>query len=150
MTFTTAKLTNERVLVKGTDRFGTEGTTVLDGSEWAEVQRRYSFTEATQNFDATVEEFFAPLFEATDKLDASLKRPGPDPITYVVFDEGVEGTPSRHRDVVRLNQDSVVLRLIEQGNFDRLVWVLDSLEVMTVEELPEVADLEGGPADDGE
>ena len=134
--FTTVQLTGERVLVKGEDRFGTTGETVLDGSTWAEVKRHQAFHSAQDSFEAAVEEFFAPLQEAGDKLNAALSTPKVDPDTYVVLVEGEEGTPGRQQEVIKLDQDSVVLRLIERGDFDRLVWVMDRLEVMTVEEVP--------------
>lgn len=155
--FTTIPLSNERVLVKGTDRFGTSGETVLDGSAWAEVKRHRAYHEATDGFDAAVEEFFAPLMEAADKLEQAISLPKPDPDTYVVLSEGVEGTPGKEAEVIKLGPDSVVLRLIERGDTDRLVWVMDRLEVMAVvpAAAPSVshedyvpADLEGGPADD--
>lgn len=136
MTFTTANLTGERVLVKGTDVFGTEGSTVLDGSEWAQVKRHSAFHSAQETFDSAVESFFEPLLEAANKLEDALALPAPDPITYVVLNEGVEGTDGQEREVIKLGPDSVVLRLIEAGDTDRLVWVMDRLEVMTVEEPP--------------
>lgn len=138
--FTTANLTGERVLVKGTDRFGTEGTTVLDGSVWAQVKRHQAFHSAEETFDSAVEDFFAPLLEAAGQLEDALAVPAPDPITYVVLNEGVEGTDGREREVIKLDPDSVVLRLIEAGDTDRLVWVMDRLEVMTVEEPPAQVD----------
>lgn len=138
--FTTATLTNDRVMVKGTDRFGTEGTTVLDGSEWAQVKRHQAFHTAESAFDQSVEEFFAPLMAAADQLEQALSVPKPDPITYVVLDEGEEGTDGRERSVIKLSPDSVVLRIIESGETDRLVWVMDSLEVMTVEDVPAEAE----------
>lgn len=152
--FTTVALTGDRVLVKGTDRFGTTGETVLDGSTWAEVKRHTAFKDAESTFNEAVEDFFAPLMEAADQLQSTLSVRKPDPDTYVVLEEGEAATPGRQREVIHLDADSVVLRLIEAGQTDRLVWVMDRLEVMQVQELPaedtfvDPTDYDGGPADD--
>lgn len=132
--FTTVALTGDRVLVKGTDRFGTAGQTVLEGFAWSQVKRHKAFKSAEATFDSAVEDFFAPLMAAADQLEESLAVKQPDPDTYVVLDEGVEASPGKDREVIHLDPDSVVLRLIEAGQTDRLVWVMDRLEVMVVEE----------------
>lgn len=141
--FTTANLTNERVLVKGTDQFGTEGQTVLDASEWNEVKAHQSQAHAVEGFDAAVEEFFAPLMKAIDEV-ASTQQKKIDPITYVVIHEGTEAQQGRDEVAVKLGTDSIVLRLIELGDYDRLVWVDSQLEVL------EVMDFDGTdvPAED--
>lgn len=74
--------------------------------------------------------------EAADKLESALSTPKPDPDTYVVLSEGTEGQSAKAPEVVHLDADSVVLRLIERGDTDRLVWVMGRLEVMQVKELP--------------
>lgn len=129
--FTLQNLTNDRVLVKGTDASGTTGTTVLFATEWRSIKAHKDYQSATADFEAKVEEFFAPLTEAAEKLNAA-HAPKVDPITYVVLEEGVEATAGAERTVLKLGRDSVVLRLIEAGDFDRLVWVDDSLEVLEV------------------
>lgn len=135
--FTTVALTGDRVLVKGTDVFGNEGQTVLDGAAWAEVKRHRAFHEAEGSFDTAVEEFFAPLMEASEKLQQAIATPALDPDSYVVLVEGEEATEGRSQEVIKLDTDSIVLRLIERGDTDRLVWVMDQLEVMQVEDTPD-------------
>ena len=139
--FTTTQLIGDRVLVRGTDRFGTEGETVLEGFAWAQVKRHSAFKDAEATFNDAVEEFFAPLMQAADALEDSLSVRKPNPDTYVVLNEGVEATPGVEREVIHLDPDSVVLRLIEAGQGDRLVWVMDRLEVIDVEEPPAGAEL---------
>lgn len=129
--FTTTNLTNERVLVRGTDQFGTEGQTIVSASQWNDVQARSSHLEAHENFDAAVEQFFAPLMEAADLLNTSA-QPKVDPISYVVLQEGTEAEQGRDEIAVKLNVDSIVLRLLELGDYERLVWVNDQLEVLEV------------------
>ena len=129
--FTTTNLTGERVLVRGTDQFGTEGQTIVDAEQWNDVKARSSHMEAHENFEAAVEEFFAPIMEAADLLNSSA-QPKVDPISYVVLQEGTEAEQGRDEIAVKLTVDSIVLRLLEQGDYDRLVWVNDQLEVLEV------------------
>ena len=132
MTFTKLNLSGERVLIKGTDSQGTHGETVVDASEWNEVQRRTGHSQAHEDFDRAVEEFFRPITEAAEKLDLAFNQVERDPISYVVLDEGSEGEARRDEVVIKLSKDSVILRLIEEGQSDRLVWVHDELEVLEV------------------
>ncbi len=128
MTFATTRLVGSRVMVKGTDVFGTEGQTVVDSTQWDEVNATTEYDQATEAFEAAVLEFFAPITEAAEELNSKMKRPD-DPASYVVLKEAVEGVAAEPAQLVRLTKDSVILRLIEQGDTDRLVWVGDELEV---------------------
>lgn len=132
MSFTMLNLSGERVLIKGTDNQGTEGQTVVSSSEWNEVKRHTQHSEAHEDFDRVVEEFFKPLTEAAEKLDLAFNQKSRDPISYVVLDEGSEGEARREEVVIKLSHDSVVLRILESGDTDRLVWVGDTLEVLEV------------------
>lgn len=128
MTFTTINLTGDRVLVRGTDISGAAGEEVLDASQWNELNARDDVSRAQQAFDDAVHEFFAPLTEAAEKAHKALEQPE-DSTAYVVVDEGSEGQQRRPKQVVKLTRDSIVLRLIEEGTTDRLIWVNDQLEV---------------------
>lgn len=132
MTFTTLSLTGDRVLVKGTDDQGNYGETVLDGSEWAEVQHKRDHAVAGDEFDAAVEAFFAPLTSAAEKLNAGFVRPETDETSFIVVDEGEEAVAGRQPLVFKLSKDSIVLRLLEEGGDNRLVWVGESIEVLAV------------------
>jgi hypothetical protein len=140
MGFTTLNLSGERVLVRGTDSQGTNGETVLDASEWNAVKARTQLASAHEDFDRVVEEFFAPITEALDKLHLEHDRTEQDEMSFIVLDEGEEATAGRRRSVITLSKDSIVLRLIEGGHSDRLVWVHDELEVLEV--LPGTAGVE--------
>lgn len=132
MTFTTTQLTGDRVLVQGTDIAGYAGKTVIDGAQWAELNARTNLNKAQEAFDSAVEDFFKPLQDAADKIEKSLAKPI-DSSSYVVLDEGTEGVHATPRQVVHLTHDSIVLRLIEDGQSDRLLWVNDELEVIAVD-----------------
>lgn len=128
MTFNTINLTGNRVLVRGTDITGATGEATLDASQWVELNGRSDLDKAQQAFDEAVQEFFRPLTEAAEKAKRSIEVPE-DSLAYVVLDEGSEGEARRPKQVVRLTRDSMVLRLIEEGNTDRLIWVNGELEV---------------------
>lgn len=129
MSFTTIKLANERVLVRGSDVFGTTGETVLDSTQWSEVNSRKEFSQATDEFDKAVQEFFKPLTEAAEKASKKLEKPT-DSMSYVVLQEGTEGVQAQPAQLIKLTRDSVILRILESGDTDRLCWVMDNLEVL--------------------
>lgn len=132
MTFNTTNLANARVLVQGTDIHGGTGKVILDGSQWAEIKARKEHDAALENYDQEVERFFAPLMAAEAKLEATHYMQV-DPASVVVLDPGTEGVEARQGTIAQLNSDSIVLRLIEEGKTDRLIWVGDSLEVTAFE-----------------
>lgn len=140
MTFKTQALTGNRVIVSGTDVNGVQNQTVVDGAEWASIKAERNFGDAEAAFGASVEEFFAPLLEAAEAMGKALEVPT-DELEYLVISEGVEATPGTEAHVVRLSRDSQILRLIEEGDSDRLVWVGDDLEILAaepvIEESPE-------------
>ena len=129
MTLTTTRLAGHRTLVQGTDILGVHGKQILDSSEWDAIADRKTHDEIHDAFDAKVKEFFGPIMEAADALHEAHKVQT-DPAFYLVLDEGEDATPGRPEEIVALSHDSVVLRLLEQGAVNRLVWVNDSLEIL--------------------
>jgi hypothetical protein len=132
MTWTTQRLVNSRTVVAGTDGNGVSNSTVLYSGQWDEIARHQAQHQAEDLFGNTVEEFFAPLLEAAEKFEAT-KAVADDPLTYVVLHEGTEGVVNKPADVVHLHQDSQILRLIENNETSRLVWVGDDLEILAVD-----------------
>lgn len=130
MSFTTTRLVDNRVLVKGTDVFGTEGSEVLDSTQWDEINADEQYSAASEAFDAAVEAFFAPLLDAADQAMAATAKPEPDPITYVVKSEPVEGVPAQAGELVKLSRESIVLRIVGSADSSRLVWVNGQLEIL--------------------
>ena len=130
MSFTTIKLAANQVLVRGTDVTGKSGETILDGSEWDAVNGHTDQHQAVAEFEAAIEEFFAPIAEAAAALEAAQSKVNTDPLYYIVVDEGQDATPGRPTEVIQLSRDSVILRLIEENaDTDRLIWVKDRLVV---------------------
>lgn len=147
MTFTKLNLSGDRALIKGTDSQGVDGETVVSTAEWNEVKRRTQMTSAHKDFDRVVEEFFAPIVEAAEKLHVELDQTEQDESSFIVLDEGEEATAGRRRSVISLSRDSIVLRLIEEGHDNRLVWVNGDLEVLASEPTtptPTVAEVNEG------
>jgi hypothetical protein len=132
--FTTTRLVDGRVLVAGSDKYSVSGQTVVDATEWDEVNADSAYSKAAEDFDAAVADFFAPLTAAADKLNESLEVPQ-DADSYVVISEAVEGVEAKDRVLHHLSNDSIILRLVERGDHDRLVWVNDQL-VVTVADTP--------------
>lgn len=131
--FTKLNLTGGRVLVKGTDSQGTTGETVLWANEWNQVNAHLKVDVAQADFDEAVSAFFAPLTEAAEALQAQYEKDNaPDPLSYVTLNEGVEGIAGHAPEVVTLSRDSMVLRALEEGHEDRLVWVGNTLEILEV------------------
>lgn len=126
MSFTVQTMLGGKALVQGTDVNGVTGKTLVDSTQWTELNERDDFSKAQAEFDSAVEEFFKPITKAAKKAAKSVSTPSPDPMAYVVVDKGSKGKEARPRQVVALTHDSIVLRLIEEGNTDRLVWVDES------------------------
>ena len=131
MTFTTTPLVGNRVLVEGTDKNSIVGREVLDSSQWTELKARRGHDEAHVAFNDAVKEFYAPLTDAIDELNASHAKANDDDILKVVITEATEAVAAVREESVRLTRDSAVLRLLEAGQEDRLVWVGEHLEILS-------------------
>lgn len=135
MTFNQKNLTGERVLISGTDIEGNTGQTVLDASQWLELGRRNDVKRAQSDFDEAVTSFYQPLLDAAEAVKAKLEVPT-DSLSYVVIEEGVDHVQGQAPVTIKLTKDSIVLRLLDQGEGDRLVWVNDELEILDVLDTP--------------
>ena len=126
MSFTVQTMLGDNALVQGTDINGTFGKCLVSTTQWDELNARDAFSKAQADFDAEVEAFFKPLTKAAKKAKKALAVPSHDPVAYVVVDKGSKGKEARQRQVVALSHDSIILRLIEENQTDRLVWVDES------------------------
>lgn len=124
--FTVQTMLGGTALVSGTDKLGNVGKTQVFTHQWDELTGRNNFSKATADFDAAVEAFFKPLEKAAKKLDKALARPSQDPAEYIVLKEEVKGQQHQPAQVVALSRDSIILRMIDEGNTDRLVWIDES------------------------
>ena len=126
--FTAIALAKEYFLVEGTDVRGNYAGCVVYGGEWLAIKRALGTDTAKKQLDAAIEEFFKPLVEAADAFTAA-KAPVVDALSVVVLNEGTAGEPAREREVVHLTRDSQILRAIEEGATDRLLWVNGELMI---------------------
>ena len=119
-TFTTTALANGSVLVTGAA--GTRSyQTILDGRGFASIKQHQTVDMAEKDYDQKVRDFFAPLTDAADALEDAA-RPTIDPAFIYIMDEGVESVEGKPATIIELDEDTVILRLIEQGNVARLQW----------------------------
>jgi hypothetical protein len=123
MSFTVQTMLGGTALVSGTDKLGNAGKCLVSTTQWDELTGRDNFSKAQADFDAEVEKFFAPLEKAAKKAKKALERPAQDPAEYIVLTEAKKGRVATPAEVVSLTKDSIILRLIEEGTTDRLVWV---------------------------
>lgn len=133
--FTATALANHEYLVEGTDIRGITNTTVVDGSQWDDINERRRIADAHDSFDDQVEAFFAPLTKAADEITRSVQVQV-DPLLYVVESEASPGTPEQTEVLTMLEHGSVILRAIEQGDTSRLRWVKDDLVVTAQPQAP--------------
>ena len=119
-TFTTTALANGSVLVTGAH--GTRSyQTLLDGREFASLKQHEAVNMAEKDYDQKVRDFFAPLTDAVDAV-AEVAHPTIDPAFIYIVEEGEESVEGRPATIIELDEDTVILRLLDQGNVARLQW----------------------------
>ena len=123
--FEITPLLDGSTLVEGTDSKGTSGSVVLYSPAWQAVVNARTQAAATEEFDATVEAFFAPIVEAAEKV----AKVDENPWATVTIGEEVEGkTPQ----VIHLDSEGIVLRVLEEGDSDALRWVANGTQLVVV------------------
>lgn len=124
--FITTRLAGDRMLVTN----GGKKQAILDTAQWDYIKSLMQTDEAQADFDQAVKDFFAPLTEAIDKLEAA-QAPKIDETYVVVVGETVEGTQGTQARAYHLCHDAAVLRILESGDHSRLVWVgNDAIEIV--------------------
>ena len=134
--FNVTELSGHRALVTG----DANQQCILDTTERDELRLLIENREVDQMFDEDIEDFFAPLTRAAELHDlrhealAQEFEQSDDPAFNFVLKEAVEGVEAVKEERVILGHDSVVLRLIDSGQTDRLVWVgNDTIEVIALQ-----------------
>ena len=121
--FTLKYLTSNRVYVYGTNDAGLPHEVVLDGTVLRGIQQQHLVHKAGDAYDRTVEEFFAPLTDAAERLQLFQQPLEADPAFVYMVEEGVEPVEGVEPEAYKLDHDGAVLRLLEAGDIDRLIWV---------------------------
>ena len=125
MSFNLTMLASNQALITG-DK--SKQRCVLDATQWIQIKQHQARIEAEEVFDATVEEFYKPLTEAAGEYESRLGQiMKADPAFEYVLQPGAEGTEKTSREVYYLDNASAILRMIESGNTDRLIWVNDQI-----------------------
>ena len=128
MSFTVTYLAGDRALVQ-------EDThqIILDAEEYLAMKLRQEKTGLIAQYDQSVADFFKPLTDVADKIK-SVEEQGNriDPDFHFVLAEGTEGEEPVRREVYQLEKDTVILRLIEEGRTERLIWIGDQLEILAL------------------
>ena len=131
--FNVVELAGHRALVTGDGN----QQCILDTTERDELRLLIENREVDQMFDEAVDDFFEPLTRAAELHDlrhellAQQFNQADDPAFSLVLKEAVEGVEGVEEERVVLSHDSVVLRLIDSGQTDRLVWVgNDHIEIV--------------------
>ena len=134
--FNVTELAGHRALVTG----DANQQCILDTTERDELRLIIENREVDQMFDEDIEDFFAPLTRAAEMHDwrhkglAQQFEQSDDPAFNFVLKAAVEGVEAVEEERVVLSHDSVVLRLIDSGQTDRLVWVgNDRIEVVALQ-----------------
>ena len=127
--FNVTELAGHRALVTG----DANQQCILDTTERDELRFILENREVDQMFDEDIADFFEPLTQAAELHDLRHKALAKqfeqvdDPAFTFVMKEAVEGVEAVEEERVVLSHDSVVLRLIDSGRTDRLVWVGNDL-----------------------
>ena len=128
MTFTVTRLANSQAIVQGTDHLGNSGRLLLSTYSYDAWKAAHAHDTAKEEFDSAVEDFFAPLMAAAEKLEAARNKPAPiDPMFTVVSGEKVEGVEEVVQTVEHLDLSTAILRaILDLQDTSRLVWVTDN------------------------
>ena len=131
--FNVTELAGHRALVTG----DANQQCILDTTERDELRLMLGHREIDEMFEEGIEDFFEPLTRAAELHDLRHEElvrqfeQTDDPVFNFVLKAGVEGVEAVEEERVVLSHDSVVLRLIDSGQTDRLVWVgNDTIEVI--------------------
>ena len=128
MSFTVTYLAGDRALVQ-------ENThqIIVDAEEYLAMKLRQEKTGLIAQYDQSVADFFKPLTDVADKIKSVEEQENRiDPDFHFVLAEGTEGEEPVRREVYRLEKDTVILRLIEEGRTERLIWIGDQLEILAL------------------
>lgn len=134
-TFTQTALTGNEILIEGVDRRGHAGEQVVFSTQWEDIKRHASYHTALTLVDDAIAALVAPIQAAVDEVNAVMAVPELDPLLYYVEHDEVEGVESTPAIISKLSTDSIILRALEEGLEDRLIWVQGKL-VLTANPVP--------------
>lgn len=117
-----------------------DGSVKVTGADPGEVMKLYphdwttfkkaqaerdALESANAEYEQAVNDTFANILEVAKKLESTLAGINqPDPNRYVTLREATEGVKAKKEIVVKLDVHSQIVRLIENGETDRLEWTV--------------------------
>ncbi len=119
--FTTTPLMGGGTLVEGFDCTGKEGRTILVSDKWDMVQHMRKHEVAEGLFTAAVNEVLAPVLAAAEQVEDLMAEPV-DAFTKVTLSEGTEFEAAQ---VIDLDMDGVILRILAETDGALLRWIGD-------------------------
>ena len=146
MRFTTTELVNGTILVEGTDVRGVTDQEVLDPSFWNQRKLAAQQVEAVALVDAAIEALVAPVNAAIEQANALVAKAELDPLTYVLEGEDQAHQVATSARLHKLDRGSIVLRAIDEGQEDRLIWINHQL-VLTAAPVAPVRPVFTGPGE---
>lgn len=123
--FSTTRTVEGKLLVQGSDP-GEQA--VLNPATWDEAKLRKTSVEVTAEYQkkasevADADPLVVAMKEARAKIEAATPKASDD--QKVVISEGKAGVRPEVGEVVYLDHDGLVAKLIEEGQTNRLVWVV--------------------------
>lgn len=88
-------------------------------------QEKAALDAANSAYEKAVNDTFADILAVAKEFEATMAGINqPDPNRYVTVREATEGVKAKKEIVVELDRDSQIVRLIEEGNTDRLEWTV--------------------------
>jgi hypothetical protein len=123
MAFEITPLVSGGYLVEGNDFKGNSGSTILRSARWDLVKHLRTHEVATEEFNLMVTEFFAPITAAADKAKALIAGPTAEWGTVTI----TEGTEGKAGQIIELDEQGILLRLLDEDQVDKLRWVNNEL-----------------------
>jgi len=125
--FTLTKFTGNVVQIAGTDVTGAEGSIILHADEYVRLNQKLASIKAEDVFDDAIEAHFKDITDAAEALKAARENPETNSEFDITIKEGVEGVESVSAVRIRPSLETIIIRLVEAGDTDRLRWVNEAL-----------------------
>ena len=136
MSFTFVRGTDGVGVIRGQDKYGVQGSSIVSTVEYDRLQEITSRMDKGAQVDEVIRNFWAPMVDAIVTIVAE-EDERVDPLdSHRVIHEHVAHVSGSPAVSVGLDYDGVCILAVVEGHHDRLAWVMDQL---FIEGLPPVA-----------
>ena len=136
MSFTFVRGTAGVGVIRGQDKYGVFGSIIVSTDQYDRLQEIASRLDKGAQVDEVIRDFWAPLVDAIEAIDAG-EDDRVDPLdSHRVIHEHVAHVSGSPAVSVDLDYDGICILAVVDGYHDRLAWVMDSL---FIEGMPPVA-----------